>query len=477
MDVPTDLAEPVAPPGTTRVTTGETPLRAPVFARTDTVSDAVSDAVSGAMIDAVVIGWVDNAGITRVKSVPYGRLGDVATHGVGFSPVFDVFLADDSITAGRRVGGPCGDLRLVPDLAALRPLAAQPGWAWAPGDRYTQDGVPYAGCQRSFARRMTARAGVRGLVLRMGFEVEWMTGTEDEAGRFVPAFRGPAYGMSRVVRVSDQLRALIRALAVQSVPVLQVHPEYAAGQLEVSVAAEDPVGAADTTVLVRETIRAVAARHGHTVTFAPCVVPGEVGNGAHLHFSPWRDGVNLCHGGDGPQGLTREGEAFLAGVLRELPALLAIGAPSAAAHLRLVPERWAGPYHCWGLENREAALRVITGMVGERQRAANAEIKCFDATANPYLVTGSVIAAGLAGIDDDLRLPAEVPGDPAAVEGVPRLPASPAEALDALEASTVLREAFGETLFDAVTAVRRAEIARYADMTPADIAAEAGRLY
>ncbi|MET7300899.1 glutamine synthetase family protein [Embleya sp. NPDC005575] len=440
-------------------------------------ASATVDAAAPDPIDVVALGWVDNAGITRVKTIPHARLDAVAAHGVGFSPVFDVFLADDSITAGTLVGGPTGDLRLIPDLAALRPLAAQPGWAWAPGDRYTQDGVPYAGCQRTFARRMAARAGLRGLSLRMGFEVEWVTGTEDSTGRFVPAFHKAAYGMTRVVRVSGQLRELIRALAAQDVSVLQVHPEYAAGQLEVSVAPQDPVGAADTTVLVRETIRAVAARHGHAVTFAPCVLPGEVGNGAHLHFSPWRDGMNLCHGGEGPQGLTREGESFLAGVLRELPALLAIGAPGAASHLRLVPAQWAGVYRCWGLENREAALRLVTGMAGERQHTANAELKCFDATANPYLVVGTVIAAGLAGIEDGLRLPVEVPGDPSAAAGVPRLPESPAAALAALEASAVLREALGETLFDAITAVRRAEIVRAAGMTPSEIAGEARRLY
>ncbi|MGC0422563.1 glutamine synthetase [Embleya sp. AB8] len=441
------------------------------------VSAVTDSAAPAATIDVVALGWVDNAGITRVKTIPYARLDAVAAHGVGFAPVFDVFLADDSITAGDLVGGPAGDLRLIPDLSALRPLAALPGWAWAPGDRYTQDGVPYAGCQRTFARRMTERAGRRGLTLRMGFEVEWITGTQDAAGHFVPAFHKAAYGMTRVIRVAAQLRELIRALAAQEVTVLQVHPEYAAGQLEVSVAAQDPVGAADTTVLVRETIRAVAARHGHTVTFAPCVVPGEVGNGAHLHFSPWRDGANLCQGGAGPRGLTEEGEAFLAGVLRELPALLAIGAPGAAGHLRLVPDQWAGVYRCWGLENREAALRLITGMAGERQHTANAELKCFDATANPYLVVGSVIAAGLAGIDDGLQLPAEVPGDPSATADVPRLPDSPAAALAALTASEVLREALGETLFDAITAVRRAEIARTAKMTPLEIATESRHLY
>ncbi|MYV98084.1 glutamine synthetase family protein [Streptomyces sp. SID3343] len=461
MPLPSDLATPVAPDAAS----AERPTGAAI-------------GTESTRIDAVVIGWVDNAGVTRVKAVPRDRLDAVATHGVGFSPVFDVFLADDSITAGRLVGGPAGDLRLIPDLTALRPLAAQPGWAWAPGDRYTQDGVPYDGCQRTFARRMTARAGQRGLTLRMGFEVEWTTGVEDPAGRFVPAFDKAAYGMTRLIRVSDQLRELVLALAAQGVSVQQVHPEYAAGQLEVSVACEDPVGAADTTVLVRETIRAVAARHGHSVTFAPCVVPGEVGNGAHLHFSPWRDGINLCHGGEGPHGLTREGEAFLAGVLRELPALLAIGAPGAASHLRLVPSQWAGVHQCWGLENREAALRLVTGMAGERQHTANAEVKCFDATANPYLVTGSVIAAGLAGTEEGLRLPPEVPGDPAAsVEAVRRLPDSPAAALEALEASAVLREALGEVLFDAVTAVRRAEIELAKGLTPGEIAARARRLY
>ncbi|MEK8169184.1 hypothetical protein NKH77_03375 [Streptomyces sp. M19] len=40
--------------------------------------------------------------------------------------------------------------------------------------------------------------------------------------------------------------------------VLQIHPEYAPGQFEVSVAPADPVGAADLAVLVRETLRAVS---------------------------------------------------------------------------------------------------------------------------------------------------------------------------------------------------------------------------
>ncbi len=96
-----------------------------------------------------------------------------------------------------------------------------------------------------------------------------------------------------------------------------------------------------------------------------------------------------------------------------LPALLAIGAPSVASYLRLIPSHWAGVYACWGLENREAALRMVTGSDGSSAWAANLEIKCFDLTANPYLVLAAVLAAGAAGVEADARLPEPIDVDPA----------------------------------------------------------------
>ena len=102
--------------------------------------------------------------------------------------------------------------------------------------------------------------------------------------------------------------------------------------------------------------------------------------------------------GDGRYGMTADGEAFAAGVLDALPALAAITTPSPASYLRLQPSHWAGIYACWGHETRESALRVVTGMVGNRERAANLEVKCADLAANPYLLIAGVLAAGLDGI-------------------------------------------------------------------------------
>ena len=438
---------------------------------------ALADALAEEAVDGVALSYVDNAGVTRVKTVPVAGLPHAAGWGVGMSPVFDVFCVDDSVTSGRLAGGPAGDLRLYPDLDRLVRLAAQPGWAWAPVDRYTQDGDEHPGCQRSFARHAAAEAADDGLDIRMGFEVEWVVGS-DVGEEFRPACTGPAYGMTRMVELSDYCHDLLTALAAESVDVLQLHPEYAAGQFELSARPLDPVGAADQVLLVRETVRAVSRRHGMEASFAPAVVAGSVGNGQHLHLSLRHGGINLLDGGYGRYGLTGEGESFLAGVLEAMPALTAILAPSVSSHLRLVPSHWAGAYRCWGRENREAALRLVTGSTGETDVAANAEVKCVDASANPYLVVAAILTVGVASLDKGLTLPDEVSGDPAALDpaelqrlGVGRLPETVAAALACLDGSDLLKSAMGDYLYDAFTAVRRAEDALFASSTPEQVVA------
>ncbi len=417
----------------------------------------------------VAITHVDNAGITRVKGVPTGRLDQVARYGVGMSPCFETFTFDDRMIIGRHLGGPDGDLRLVPDLGRLTALAGSPGWAWAPAMKFGQDGEPFGPCQRLFAARQVEAAQRAGLQLRMAFETEWSLGADTD--EFVPVVRGPGYGIVRLGDVEGYALDLVDAVQRQGIGVEQFHPEYALSQVELSVAPNDPVGAADDAVLVRHTIRQLSRAHGWRASFAPSVDPDGSGSGAHLHFSVREGDSSLFAGGPGPHGLQPAGEAFLAGVLSELPALVAIGAGNPASFLRLQPSRWAGVWQAWGREVREAGLRFVTGMRGTESWAANAEIKCFDATGNPYLVVGAVIAAGLAGVAADLRLPPEIAGDPAGLTtgAPPRLPTTSAEAADRLVASDVLAAAMGPELHDAIVTVRRAEAESYADATPQEI--------
>jgi glutamine synthetase len=284
--------------------------------------------------------------------------------------------------------------------------------------------------------------------------------------------------MTRLVELSDYCRDVISALTEQGVAVEQFHPEYAAGQFEVSVAPEPPLAAADTSVLLRTTVRAVGQRHGFRTSFSPKVDTAGVGNGGHVHLSLWRHGQNLMAGGEGPFGLTDTGAAFSAGVLQHLPALLAVGAPGVASYLRLVPQHWAGAYACWGLENREAAMRMVTGSTGSTSWAANMEVKCFDLLANPYLVLAGLFATGAAGIADGTDLPDPVDVDPAALSpevldrrGIARLPTSLRTAVDLFAGDEVIRNAFGQPLVEAIVAVRESELELFADASDEHVAA------
>jgi glutamine synthetase len=426
-------------------------------------------------VGMVATTFVDNAGITRVKSVPLRRLPELAAWGVGASTSFDYFRFDDWLAAPPDGTAPVGDLRVIPDLRRLVPLAAQPGWAWTPGDRYRQDGEPHDRCNRLLLQRLVDEAAADGLEIKAAFEIEWVISAGD-GDDFDSAAIGPGYGMSRLVGVSDYVRDLIEALSAERIKVEQFHPEYAAGQLELSVAAEWPVDAADTSVLVRSTIRAVGRRYNYRTSFSPKVEAEGVGNGGHVHLSVWRDEQNLMASGNGPFGLASDGEAFAAGILQRLPALLALGAPSVASYLRLVPSHWAGVYACWGLENREAALRMITGSAGSSDWAANLEVKCLDLTANPYLLLAGLLAAGLNGIAVGARLPEPVDVDPAALpseelerRGIQRLPTSLRESTDALAADQVLRDTLGSPLLDSVLAVRESEIELFAEASTEEV--------
>jgi glutamine synthetase len=426
-------------------------------------------------VEMVATTFVDNAGITRVKSVPLRRLPQLAAWGVGASTSFDYFRFDDWLAAPPGGTAPVGDLRVIPDLRRVVPLAAQPGWAWAPGDRYRQDGEPHERCNRLLLQRLVNAAATDGLDIKAAIEIEWVVSAGD-GDDFVSAAGGPAYGMSRLIGVSDYARDVIDALSAEGIRVEQFHPEYAAGQLEVSVAAESPVEAADTSVLVRSTIRAVGRRYNYRTSFSPKVEAEGVGNGGHVHLSVWRDQQNLMAGGNGPSGLTQVGEAFAAGILDRLPALLALGSPSVVSYLRLVPSHWAGVFACWGLENREAALRMITGSAGSTDWAANLEVKCVDLTANPYLLLAGLLAAGCAGVAGGARLPEPVDMDPAALppeelekRGIRRLPTSLRESTDALAADSGLRDALGATLVESVIAVRESEIEEFAEASAHEV--------
>jgi glutamine synthetase len=413
-------------------------------------------------IELLAIAFVDGAGITRAKSVPAARAEAVALRGVGSPFAFAIFQGNDGMATSTGYEA-TGDTRLVPDMARL--AGPVDGWGWTAGDLREQDGRPWDFCTRSFLKRMAARLDASGLSMRMAYELEWYAERDD--GR--PAHSTPAYSLNATAEAGAYLREVARRAAALGVGIEQLHPEYSAGQMEVSLGALEPVAAADACVAAKHAIRTAWQATGIRASFAPIARPDGLGNGCHLHFSLWRGEQNLMAPAEEP-GPAGQGRAFTAGVLRELPALMALGCACPISYRRMLPNRWTGAYVCWGTENREAPLRFIPGAAAAGRGAANAELKAVDGSGNPYLLAGAVIAAGLAGVADGAELAEEVLIEPSRVAAelrLDRLPETLPQAAERLAGSGVLREALGERLHDALVAVRNGEAAAAGELDEA----------
>jgi len=431
----------------------------------------IQDRLVEADVAGITIVWADNNGIPRSRTVAIAGLADAAERGVGMSPLFAVFDTHDGISfAHSGLSDASGDIRLLPVLEQVTPLAGQPGFAWAPGRQLGPDGGPYPHDQRSRLEAQVARAAAAGLSVRAGFELEFFVsraGDEPAAAQ-----QGPAYGPVALLQVDEFAAAVLRDLAANGVPVGQFHAEYGLSQLEVSLGPADAVTAADWQLLARQTIHAAARAHQLRVSFAPLVALDGVGNGLHLHVSVSRGGDNLLadQGGGLPGG---DGARFLGGLLRDLPAIAAVSAPSVPSLLRRRPGYFAGAYQFWGVENREAPLRYVPSSPFIGTDRANVELKASDASGNPYLALAAVLAAGLAGIDDNAELPPPIQQDPGrwtdeqrAERGLVPLPVTPEAQERALLASNRIGDALGGPLLGAFTAVRRADAAWAADRSP-----------
>jgi glutamine synthetase len=412
--------------------------------------------------------WCGTDGTIRAKATSVEGLADRMRSGIGVTVAMLAMNALDQLQPVEGMG-PVGEVRLVPDPATFRvlPYARRTGAMLV--DHMTLDGAPAPQCPRSVLARATQRLADRGEVLEVAFENEFTLAAQVDGG-LVPIDSSLCFSTIGMTASHDYVDTLVDALAAQDLKLEQYYAELGHGQQEISTAHRPALCAADEQVLVRETIRGVAAQHGLVASLAPKPWPDAAGNGCHVHFSLWEadGGGNRFHDGSREDRLSDEGRSFLAGVLGHLPGLCGLTAPSFNSYHRIVPQSWAGAFTCWGHDNREAPLRVPSVFRGLEEASTNVELKAADASCNPYLALGGLVAAGLDGIERSLQPPDPVEVDPSTIpeeertrRGIVRLPTTQAEALDALEADATLVAALGPVLAEAYLAVRRSEWLAY----------------
>jgi glutamine synthetase len=455
------------------------------------MADESVHALEASGIRFVRVVWCDNANVIRAKAFHSLMLGNFYKHGVGITAASQALPVMADAVVGESGLGPVGEVRLIPDWSTLTTLPYAPGHARVIGDM-VRDGRPWPLCPRDFLRRMLADAKRAGFEIVAAFENEFFllrpAQTSSAAAPVANAPGAPwAPGATLLFEpidstvfcqslAMDKARVVIdeitEALSAQGIAVEMYYPESGPGQQELTICHARGLAVADRQIVFRETVHAVALRHGLLASFLPKIFADKAGNGLHLHVSFWRGDNNLVPDSGGRWELSATTRAFMAGVLAHLPALMALTTPSPNSYRRLKPHFWSGAFRCWGLDNREAALRVPTSPEGP---PSNFELKTCDGSANPYLALGGVVAAGLDGLRRQLELPEPVASDPGNLSdserqqrGIDALPANLGEALDHFSKDAVLSAALGPELARAFLAVRWAEWQALKDMSLTD---------
>jgi glutamine synthetase len=228
--------------------------------------------------------------------------------------------------------------------------------------------------------------------------------------------------------------------------------EAAPGQTELNIAPTDPLRLADSWVRTRQVMREVANELGHTVSFMAKPTAG-FGQGAHINLSLQRDGANEFFAEDGPSPLMLHS---VGGLLATMAGATSVVLPQITSYRRLVDLTGPPTTISWGVNNKTAAVRAITG----HPKYSRLEYRLPGADVNPYFALAVVLAGVLAGIEKRIEPPEEVtdmawclPDDC----GVERIPDTMSKAWRALAADPLLREYLGDEFVDFWVASRRWE--------------------
>jgi len=435
-----------------------------------TTREKVVNAANVANVRLIRFLYCDNGGTIRGKMAHINNLASRIESGIGLTVAMQAMNMLDQLQSVPGMG-PVGEIRLVPDLESFVLLPYAPHSAAMMCDMLTLGCQPWGACPRSFLKRMISRSAEQGFTIQAALENEFSLLRPDGEGGYEAIDSGLCFSSISMAAAAEVMDDIVAAFEEQGIPIDGYYPELGHGQHELPIRHASVLRAADNQIWFRETVRNVANKHGLLASLAPKPMPEQAGNGCHIHWSVWdlAGESNLLYDPNDRYNVSQMGYHFIAGVLAHLPGLLALTAPSYNSYRRLQPHFWSSAYTAWGPDNREAAVRIASGLWNNEAASVNVELKASDPSNNPYLALGGVIAAGLDGIarqldpgEPSLIDPANYSDDERAARGIQRYPTTQAEALDALEQDQLLMQALGPELRASYLAVKRSEYAAFA---------------
>ncbi|MFI0447253.1 glutamine synthetase family protein [Actinomadura sp. 6N118] len=355
-----------------------------------------------------------------------------------------------------------GDFVMRPDMSTLRRVPWQEGAALVFADLVWEDGAPVLASPRQILRRQLDRLAERGWGAYIGTELEFIVYQDSYEQAWSKSYKDltPAnqynvdYSLLGGSRVEPLLRRIRNGMAGAGMYVESAKGECNLGQHEIAFRYTDALSTCDNHVLYKTGAKEIAAQEGMSITFM--AKPDErEGNSCHIHISIRGTDGELVMAGDGPYGLSKIGEHFIAGQQAAMRDFTLLYAPNINSYKRYQPGSFAPTAIKWGVDNRTCALRLVGH--GPSLRIEN---RVPGGDVNPYLAVAGLIAAGLHGIENELPLEDAYTGNAYASEAE-TVVGTLRHAADDWNRSALAQEAFGKEVVDHYANYARVELDAY----------------
>ena len=373
---------------------------------------------------------------------------------------------DNAQVTGWQHGFPDALARL--DLDTHRQVPWDGGIDFFLGEFVNADGGPYPACPRQTLKRVLKRAEKLGLQVMAGMEFEWFNFRETpqswaakkgvDPQTLTPGMFG--YSLLRVNQNREFFNAISDEMLAFGVPIEGLHTETGPGVYEAALVFCEALEQADRAILFKTGTKEIGARFGIMPSFMAKWNAQLPGCSGHIHQSLSDGKANQFYDGNSERKMSKLFESYLAGQVACLMEFAPMFWPTINSYKRLVDGFWAPVKPTWGIDNRTASFRVIAGS----PKATRLETRCPGADVNPYLAMAAVIAAGLHGVEQGLRLTAPpITGTNQGAEDIPRAPRTLIETTRNFSNSKIARDFLGDTFVEHFAATRDWEWRQWLD--------------
>jgi len=347
------------------------------------------------------------------------------------------------------------DVIAMPDPSTFQILPWSPqehGVARMFCDILEPDGTHFEGDPRWVLKRILKKAKDMGYTFYVGPELEFFYFKSDEG---LPEIldKGGYFDLTTLDVASGLRRDTVLYLESMGIGVEYSHHEVAPSQHEIDLRYTDALTMADNAMTYRLLVKEVATKHGVYATFMPKPIFGVNGSGMHTHQSLFKGDRNLFYDPNDKDHLSKEGRAYIAGILKHSKEIVAVTNQWVNSYKRLVPGYEAPVYISWARRNRSTLVRVPVYKPG-KETSTRIEFRCPDPACNPYLAFSVMLAAGLEGINNNYPLPEPIEENIFEMDekrreeaGIETLPNNLFEAVKFMEESKLMKETLGEHIF------------------------------